>query len=241
MIGNFDEKINLSDFNIGVKDLSPSQRPREILFDRGIDALSDAQLVALLLGSGTREVSAINLGQKIIDHFGGIENLMATDLKSLMGIKGVGISKASRIIAGLELGSRASREKSKKEKVSITTPDDVVEIFYRQLDLECVEVFKCIMLDVKNQIISSEDITRGLVNMTIISPREVFKSALSRLASKIIVLHNHPSGDSFPSHEDEMITKKLLSAGQILDIPLVDHIVYGSRDNYYSFRAEGKI
>lgn len=233
--------IDKANNNLGIKDLPKEERPREIMLDKGASYLSNEQLLAILLDTGIKGSSVIDLAKNLIEFANGIDNLSRMDVATLQQVKGVGLSKATKISAAFELSYRVSKIRSEKENKSITSPQDIVKIYSHRLDSENVEIFKVILLNTKNHIISDKDVSIGIVNASIVSPREVFKEAVIRHASKIIVMHNHPSGNPTPSDDDILITQKLVKAGKILDIPLIDHIVYGNEKNYYSFRENFKI
>lgn len=230
---------DLNNINIKVKDLPSESRPREMLRQRGVKSLSDAELLALLIDTGTKNMNVIALSTKLIDFAGGLDGLFNMELEQLLKIKGIGLSKASKIMAAFELGARASLNKTDREKPVINCPENAVNIFYRNFDLEKVEVFKCVMLNAKNNVIGHENIAKGMINQVLVSPREIFAAALSKNAAAIIIMHNHPSGDPVPSNDDKLLTKKIAGAGSMLGIPLIDHIIYGSKEKYYSFKQEG--
>lgn len=224
-----------------VKELPENERPREILLNRGVEFLSDEQLIALLLDSGIKGITCMELATNLIRYAGGLEKLSNLDVLALQNVKGIGLSKACKIVSAFELTRRVIKRKSEVEKKSISSPFDVIDIYSVEFDKETVEIFKVIMLDTKNQIISDRNITRGIVNQSLVSPREVYKEAILRHASKIIAVHNHPSGISRPSKDDINITKALQESGKILDIPLIDHIIYGTKKDYYSFKQDGRL
>lgn len=230
-----DEKIKK------VKEMPEKERPREKLLNMGVGYLTNPELIAILLDSGIKGKNVIEVSKSLIDYAGGLDRLAKFDVSTIQNVKGIGLSKACKIVAAFELNRRVSKIKSEKENIQIMTPQDVIKIFAPQFNMENVEIFKVIMLDTKSHIISDRDISRGIVDASLVSPREVYKEAITRHASKIIAVHNHPSGIATPSTSDVKITESLKKSGEILDIPLIDHIIYGSENNYYSFKQEGRI
>ncbi|HOK56882.1 MAG TPA: DNA repair protein RadC [bacterium] len=215
------------------------EKPREKLIKYGEHNLTDTELLAILLRSGTKGETAIDLARKIIDKFGSFRNMSHTSLNNFKEIKGLGMAKICQIKAAIEIGRRmVEKELIKKEK-PITSPEEVVRyIMPRMRDLK-KEVFKVIHLDSKNRPVEIREIEEGTVNQANPIIREIFYKVIENFIPSIICVHNHPSGDPSPSKEDIEFTKRLKEAGEILGINVLDHIIIG--DNlYYSF-ASGKI
>nr|MBP9500400.1 DNA repair protein RadC [Acetoanaerobium sp.] len=201
--------------------------------------LSDSELLAILINNGTRDKSAITLAREIIETSDGIRNLSNITVEELSKIKGIGLAKACRIISALELGRRVSVA-SEMQKFKISSPQDIGNVYMEELRYKKKEIFRVVLLNTKNVIIGSKDISEGSLNASIVHPREVFLEAIKKSANKMILMHNHPSGDPTPSSEDINITKRLISAGQIVGIEILDHVIIGD-GSFYSFKENGQI
>lgn len=219
-----------------LKDLPAEEKPRERLKKYGEEALSTNELIAILIETGNKEESVLQLAQKIIAHFGGLDKLAEASLEEIQKVKGVGFAKACKIKAAFELGKRALNKKLNLKKIS--HPKDVFYLLKNELGTKKKEYFKSICLNTRNQIIAIENISVGTINSTLAHPREIFYSAIKNLANSIIIVHNHPSGDPSPSSQDIEITKKLKQAGELLGIELIDHIII-TKDEYFSFNQKG--
>lgn len=215
-------------------------RPREKLIIKGKYALSDAELIAILIGSGTVSVSAVELGRNILSHANNDLNQLATfSVKDLERFKGIGRAKAITIVSALELGRRR-KETPRKRKEKIGTAADVHELMKEHLwDLDH-EQFWAILLNRANEVIRKVLVSQGGVSGTYVDPKLIFKPALENLACAVILVHNHPSGNHTPSPADLVLTKKLKDAGKVLDISVLDHIIFTDQ-GFYSFADEGKI
>lgn len=218
-----------------IKQMALDQRPREKMLRQGTKSLSDAELLAIILRTGTRNKSAIELAQYIInkEKSDGIRWLSDVTIEELREIKGIGISKAAQIKAALELGQRIS--KSNPNKYKITNPWDLYKYYMEEMRYLKKEKFKIILLNTKSEIITDLDISEGSLNSSIVHPREVFKEAIKRSANKMILMHNHPSGNPKPSKEDENVTNRLIECGKIIGIEVIDHIIIGD-GTYFSFK-----
>jgi len=213
-------------------------KPREKLMAKGKDALSDAELIAILLGSGNREKSAVELAREIlIESKNNLNALAHFSITDLMKFKGIGEAKAISIAAALELGRRR-REAEVIEKKKIKTSKDAFEYMQPVLDNKPFEEFWVIMLSRSNKIISRQIISSGSLSGSLADPKKIFKLALEKLAAALILAHNHPSGNLTPSESDKKITTKIVSAGSILDINVLDHVIIGDGE-YFSFADEG--
>ena len=213
-------------------------RPREKLMLKGKAALSDAELIAILIGSGTRELSAVDLSKLILQSVNNnLHELAKLSLKDLIKFKGIGEAKAISIAAALELGRRRKEsEVIKKQKVG-SSVDAYDAIRPHLMDLSH-EQFWVLLLNRANEIIRPVQISVGGVAGTIADPKMIFKSAIENLASAIILVHNHPSGNLTPSQADKDLTKKVKESGRLLDIPILDHLIFGD-NGYFSFADEG--
>lgn len=219
---------------IKIKDIEVSSRPREKMALEGIDKLTNEELLAILINTGNRDTSAIGLAENILKHTSGIKGLVHTDMSILQKIKGIGPAKATTIFAAIELSKRISKLIS-REKFSIDSPESIADIFMEEMRYKNKEIVKLLMLDTKNNIITDVLISEGSLNASIVHPREVFLEAIKRSANRIVLVHNHPSGDPMPSNEDIKITKRIYDAGKLLGIDLLDHIIIGD-GKYCSLR-----
>jgi len=217
-----------------IKDLPLDDRPREKLILRGPQSLTDAELLAILLRTGKKGKSVVAVAQEMIAKEGNLAKLASRSLEDLKKNSGVGKDKAVTLLAAFEISRRIlSQEKWHSEK-KITSPEDVANMFIPLFRDEVKERFLVICLNSANKIIKHETVSIGNLNSSVVHPREIFKSALEQSAASIILLHNHPSGNPEPSNEDISITKKLVEAGKIMDIPVFDHIIIAG-NNYTSF------
>lgn len=222
-----------------IKDLPLNERPREKLSKYGVRSLSNAELIAVIIRTGQRDDTAIDLANRILSiDSSGIAFLKDASIEELKTIKGIGDCKAAQIQAAIELGKRISSNRGKKIKVD--SPLVLVDLLMEKMRYLKKEHFKIAILDTKNQIISIERISVGNLNASIVHPREVFNIAIRRSANAIILIHNHPSGDPAPSTEDINITNRLIEAGSIIGIKVLDHIIIGD-DNYVSFKQRNII
>jgi DNA repair protein RadC len=216
-----------------ISDIPESDRPREKLQQKGAEALSDLELMAILLGRGTERHDAMYIAKRVLKTLDAASS--KPDLKELQTIDGVGPAKATLVAAALEFARRRIRP----EGLRISFPPDVLPIIQHYADRK-QEHFLCISLNGANEVIASRVVSVGLVNKTQVHPREVFADPITDRASAIIVAHNHPSGGLKPSKEDIEITKQLKSAGETLGIKLLDHIIFSQKD-YYSFLENGEL
>jgi DNA repair protein RadC len=217
-----------------IKDLPKSSRPRERFLEKGAEALSDAELFAILLRTGSKGENVVDMSNRLIVEYG-LDKLFECSLKELQEIKGIGPSKAMQILAMSEILKRIHL--SEKPITKITCAEDVFNHFHERLKDEKQEQFYVLLLNSKNQIIKEELISKGILDASIIHPREVFKPAIKNSASKIILIHNHPSGDPKPSNEDLDITEKLTGAGDQIGIKILDHVIIGG-EKWWSWKEE---
>jgi DNA repair protein RadC len=218
-----------------MKELPPEDRPREKLIKKGAAALTDSELLAILIGSGTPEKSALDIARDLTADNGILNNIaIVHDVKELAKTKGLGRAKASIIIAALELGRRiASAEPLLRD--SITSPEDGVALLMPRLRYEAKEHFLVVLLNSKNKVLEIKQISEGSLNSSVVHPREVFAPAVLHHAAAILTAHNHPSGDPTPSKEDKDLTNTLVQAGKYMGIPVLDHIIIGDA-RYFSFK-----
>ncbi len=220
-----------------IAELPSSERPRERLAESGPEALSDAELLAILLRTGARNESALTLGQKLLSQAGGIRHLSDMSLEQMTQLRGIGAAKALQLIAGIELGRRVARS-SLRERTIIRTPADAADLIRDQLRFLSKEHFICLFLDTKNGVVGRETLSVGSLNASIVHPREVFRAAIRRGCASILCAHNHPSGDPTPSPEDVRMTERLVEAGRIVGIDVLDHLIIGDQ-KFVSLKEEG--
>ncbi|MDX9917993.1 MAG: DNA repair protein RadC [Gudongella sp.] len=220
-----------------IKDLPESERPREKLYSRGVESLSNEELLAIIIRTGTGSESAIEVSRRVIGmDKRGIKHLTDASIEDLKKIKGIGNSKAAQILAALELGKRI-KQVGYNDKVKVTSPNVVADLMMDEMMHLQKEHFDIVILDTKNQIISVENISKGTLNASIVHPRDVFKAAIRNNGNSVILVHNHPSGDTTPSSEDINITKRLVDGGSIMGIKVLDHIIIGS-NTYLSMKEK---
>jgi len=224
-------------YHTSIKEWPEDERPREKLLVDGPGSLSDSELIALLIGSGTRGITAVDLGKRLLVSHDNLTGLSKSGLPELTRLKGIGPAAASRIAAAFELGRRAASGKT-ESRIKINVPQDAVKHYGPVLRDLPTEVFKILLLDNRNQVLRDEILTKGTLNASIVHPREVFKAAIDFRAAGLIVMHNHPSGNNNPSPEDRKVTRQLIKAGEIMGIPVIDHLIIAG-NSYYSFAEEG--
>lgn len=226
------------DYKIRILDMQKEERPRERLINCGAASLSDSELLAIILRIGSKQENVINLAQRILSQYN-LKQLSQINTAQLMKIHGIKESKAAQIAACFEIARRLEVF-SEDAKPKIASPEDVYKRIYPKLREQKKEMFIELCLDTKNQIIKEDTISIGSLNANIVHPREVFKVALAESAAHIIVAHNHPSGDPTPSREDIEITKKLIEAGKIIGIDVLDHVIIGDK-RHFSMKEAGHI
>lgn len=222
------------DYRLTVKELPEDVRPRERILKAGPEYLSSAELLAIILRTGNKKETAIDIANRILHQCGGLKGLATISVKELEGFKGIGAAKIAQIRAAIELGSRIYKEKSLDRPV-IKCPLDVLNLVMEMQFLDR-EHFRVMYLTTKNHVLGIDNISIGSLNSSIVHPREVFKRAIEKSANAIILVHNHPSGDPEPSREDIEVTKRIVDAGEILGIGVLDHLIIG--DNSYKSLKE---
>ena len=221
-----------------ISERRPDDRPRERLLSLGPTALTVGELIAILLGTGTTREDASSIAQRLLRLGGGsLRDLAARPVGMLAGIGGIGLAKAARVGAALELGRRLVAE-ARDAGRQVSSPADVQRWCGPALRDLAVEEFHVLTLDAQNRITRDLLITRGILNSSLVHPREVFRAAIGEAAASVIVVHNHPSGQPAPSPDDRAVTAQLVEAGRILDIPVYDHVIVGG-DTYFSFAEAG--
>ena len=232
--------MDQSNTNIPINEWAEDDRPREKLLLKGKHSLSDAELIAILMGSGSKNESAVDLAKRILKASkDNLIELSKLGVNDLIKFKGVGEAKAISIIAALELGKRRRKEEA-LEKKKISSSVDVFEYFAGVLGDNNYEAFYILLLNRANKVIREVQISEGGFSGTVADPKKIFKLALEHNASAIILCHNHPSGNIKPSDADIKLTRKLRNAGEMLDLQVIDHIILGE-ENYYSFADENTL
>jgi DNA repair protein RadC len=221
----------------GIHQWPASERPRECLLRDGAESLSDAQLMAILLRVGRPDFSAIHVAMELLQQSGGLQGLANRGIDELCRVPGVGPAKAAQLKAALELGKRAlSTPLSTGRRIGSSA--DLFQHYYPLLRDVRRELFKIILLDAKHAVIRDDTVSEGSLTLSIVHPREVFSLAIREAAAAVIFLHNHPSGDPQPSHEDRELTERLVAAGELLGIQVLDHLIIGD-GRYVSFADHG--
>jgi len=220
-----------------IKNLPEEERPRERLARHGASVLSNAELLAILLRTGTKEESAISLAHRILVQEQGLRYLADINVEQLSAINGIGKAKAAQIKAAIELGKRLAAFEPGADK-PLKCPQDVAGLLMEEMRYLKKEHMKLVLLNVKCNLISVEEISVGSLNASIVHPREVFNPAIRKSSASIIMVHNHPSGDPSPSSEDISITARIAEAGKLIGIELVDHIIIGD-GKYISMKEKG--
>ena len=214
-----------------VRDLPMEDRPREKLIDRGAAALSDTELLAILLRTGTSSVSVLHLAEEVLAKYRdkGLVAIMNMSPQEIATVHGVGLAKAATIVAAVELGRRLSTRAAQKTE-KIEGPEDAARYMMPMLRYEQKEHFLVMLLDVRNRVIATSTISVGGLTSSIAHPREVFREAIRHSAAALILVHNHPSGDPSPSREDIQLTRQMMKAGDVMGIPVLDHIILANDD-----------
>jgi DNA repair protein RadC len=222
-----------------MKDLSPGDRPREKLLRHGVAALGDNELIALVLGSGGRRGGALTLANELLATHGGLHGLVRSTGDELAQTSGIGRARASQIIAALELGRRTLTH-APAARVQIRSPREAASYLIPAFGSRAVEQFGVVLLDSKHRVIRTAVLAIGTLNTTVVEPRDVFREAALGRAAAIVVFHNHPSGDPTASPADVELTRRLVAAGVLIGIDVVDHIILGDV-RYYSFKEMGRL
>jgi DNA repair protein RadC len=215
------------------------ERPREKLLRHGAHTLSEAELLAILIRTGNRARTALDLACGILDREGGLAALARRNARELMRVEGIGTAKALGILAAFELGRRLQADSGRK-RIPLRTPEDAARLLIPRFRDLTHEVFAVLVLDTQNAVIATVELSHGTLNASLVHPREVYKAAVDHIGAAVIVVHNHPSGNPEPSGEDIAITHQLAGAGKILGIPLHDHLIVAG-NGYVSLAERGHI
>ncbi|MRX71426.1 DNA repair protein RadC [Bacillus lacus] len=220
-----------------IREFQKDDRPRERMLNDGPASLSNQELLAILLRTGTKKESVLELANTVLKHFEGLRLLKEASVQEITSISGIGEAKAVHILAALELGRRINRL-SYDERYVIRSPQDGADFVMEEMRFLTQEHFVCIYLNTKNQVLHKQTVFIGSLNASIVHPREVFKEAFRRSAASFICVHNHPSGDPSPSREDIDVTKRLAEAGKMIGIELLDHLIIGEQ-KFVSLKEKG--
>jgi DNA repair protein RadC len=222
-----------------MKDVAPHDRPREKLERLGVAALGDNELLALVLGSGSRDSDTLAIANRLLADVGGLHGLPRAGLGDLRAVAGVGRSRASQILAAVELGRR-TLVRNGQDRLRLKSPRELAAYLIPQYGSHPVEQFGIVMLDTKQRVIRIKVLSLGSLDTTVVHPREVFREAASASAASIVLFHNHPSGDPMPSADDLLLTARMVHAGSIMGIDVVDHVILADR-RYFSMVESGKL
>ncbi|PKH08457.1 MULTISPECIES: DNA repair protein RadC [Planomicrobium] len=227
----------LKEQSLMIRDVHTADRPRERLVNQGATSLSNQELIAIMLRTGTRQESVLHLANRVLNHFEQIQQLKDASIEELTSINGIGQAKAVQLLAAVELGRRLS-SKQTDAKFTIRSPKDAASFLMADMTSLKQEHFVVLFLNIKNQVLHRQTIFVGSLNASIVHPREIFREAVRRSAASIVCAHNHPSGNPAPSPEDIAVTKRLMEAGSIVGIELLDHIIIGDHQ-FISLNEKG--
>lgn len=222
-----------------IRDVPKEDRPRERVLRDGVQALSNQELLAIILRSGTKSESVLQLSARLLHDFEGLYNLKDATIEELRKVNGIGPTKAIQLLATMEFGRRISRL-PQQDRYVIRSPEDGANYLMEEMRFLTQEHFICLYLNTKNQVIHQRTVFIGSLNASIVHPREVFKEALKRSAASMICFHNHPSGDPSPSREDIEVTKRLVECGKMIGIEVLDHIIIGDQ-RFISLKEKGLV
>jgi DNA repair protein RadC len=220
-----------------ITDLATSDRPRERLASLGAEALSNAELIAILLRTGIEGMNAVQLAQRVLMDFGGLSGLHKMPFDELRHRRGIGLAKAAQLKAAVELGRRLSVALP-EERPTIQSPDDAAALLLYEMGALEQEHFRVLLLDTRNRLIRMAEVYQGSLNASLIRVGEAFREAVRSNAASVIMVHNHPSGDPTPSPDDVSVTRALVEAGRLLDIEVLDHLIIG-KNRFVSLKAKG--
>ena len=227
-----------------LKDQPASERPRERLAEKGPDALTNAELIAILLRTGLQGANAVEIGRQLLERYHSLQSLAQASVQELQTVKGIGRDKAVTLVAGFAL-ARKMAEEMRRENPLLDTPEAVAEVMREELRLAATETFRVLLLNTRRRLIGKPvAVADGTLDTILVHPREVFKVAITSNASAIVLVHNHPSGDPTPSEADIKVTRDLIRAGQLLKIDVLDHVILGKKSvdrerDYVSLRELG--
>ncbi len=221
-----------------IHDLPISERPRERLLKFGAESLSAQEILALILGRGIAGESVMVTAQRLLSRFGSLKGIASASIEELSQVRGIGLAKAAQFKAALELANRLEAYSEASDKPVVKMPEDVANLVRGRLKGKKREHFLAILLDSRSRLIKVSEISVGSLDTSIVHPREAFKEAISASAASVIFVHNHPSGDPTASEDDIELSKRLIQAGEIMGIDVLDHIIIGGKD-YLSLKRQG--
>jgi DNA repair protein RadC len=226
-----------------LKDQPASERPRERLVEHGADALSHAELIAILLRTGLKGMNAVEIGKQLIQKFGTLQALARASVDDLQSVRGIGRDKAVTLVAAFALARKMAKDLQRESPV-LDNPEAIVQLLREQNLVKNVETLQVLLLNSRRRLIRVEPVTDGTIDTLLVHPREVFKAAIAANAAAVVLAHNHPSGDPTPSEADIKVTRDLIRAGQLLKIDVLDHVIIGRataerRKDYASLRELG--
>lgn len=226
--------------DVKINDIPKNERPIERLIKFGADSLSNAELLAILLRTGTRGENIISISTRLLSQVDGLDGLLNVGLDDIKKIRGIKTVKACQLMAMTELFKRFNTLRSQRQEYKITSPKDVADLLINEMNSLNQEVLKLILLNTKNIMIGVKDVFKGSLNTSIVHPREIFSEAVKKGSANIIICHNHPSGDPTPSKEDINLTIRIKQCGELMGIGLLDHIIIGN-NKYISLKEKGII
>ena len=229
--------MNENDSRLTIKELIESDRPRERMATFGAESLQTAELLAILLRVGMKGETAVDIGGRLLVRFGGLQGIQRATLAELSKERGLGLAKASQIKAAIELGRRLAQEVP-AEKPLLSNPEAIYSLVGYEMAGYEVENLWVLLADMKNRLINIQKIYTGTLNASTVRVSELFRPAIEQNAASIVIVHNHPSGDPTPSTEDINLTRAVVQAGTLLDIPLLDHVIVGGHQRYISMRQK---
>jgi DNA repair protein RadC len=229
--------------SLRLKDQPASERPRERLIEHGADALSHAELIAILLRTGLKGMNAVEIGKQLIQKFGTLQALARASVDDLQSVRGIGRDKAVTLVAAFALARKMAADLQRESPV-LDNPEAIVQLLREQNLVKNVETLQVLLLNSRRRLIRVEPVTDGTIDTLLVHPREVFKAAIAANAAAVVLAHNHPSGDPTPSEADIKVTRDLIRAGQLLKIDVLDHVIIGRataerRKDYASLRELG--
>jgi len=226
-----------SGYNPTIKELPSSERPRERLLNRGVNALSNAELLAIILRTGVQDENVVRVAQRLLAGFGNLAGLVQASIAELESEKGLGPAKVAQLKAALELGRRMLVE-SPEERPQVRSPADAANLVMSEMGLLQQEHLRIMLLDTKNRVLGTPTVYVGSLNTSVIRVGELFREAIRANCASLIVVHNHPSGDPTPSPEDVAVTRQIVEAGKLLDVDVLDHLVIGQQ-RFVSLKERG--